>query len=103
MLIAPGCKAAAMKSPSALGRSVLVYLGLAQGPETSSPIPREIARRLMIISGLGLLLVVSGGVLLFAGQSPLWVAFSGPGAILLFASRGLEKRTRRRLGSSRSS
>ena len=92
-----------MKSPSTLGRRVLVYLGLTQGPKSSLPLPREIANRLMVISGLGLLLVVSGGVLLFAGQSPLWVAFSGPGAVLLFISCGLAKRTRRRLGSSRSS
>jgi hypothetical protein len=83
-------------------RRVLVYLGLAANPDGPPLLPRSAARPYLISSGLGVLLVVAGGILIVLDKSPLWFAFSAPGAVLLIASAQLERRARRRFGQASS-
>jgi hypothetical protein len=79
---------------------VLVYLGLAANPDGSPLLPRSAAKPYLVVSGVGLLLVVVGAILLLLNESPLWLAFSAPGAVLVVASAQLERRARRRLGDA---
>ena len=92
-----------MTSPGPRMRRVLVYLGLVANPDGPPLLPRSAAKPYLILSGLGLLLVVVGGILLLLDKSPLWFAFSAPGAVLVVASAQLERRARRRLGGASSS
>jgi hypothetical protein len=83
-------------------RRVLVYLGLAVNLGGPPLLPRSVARPYRILSGVGLLLVVVGAILLLLGKSPFWLVFSAPGAVLVVASAQLERRARRRLGEASS-
>jgi len=89
-------------SPGPRLQRLSAYLGLAERPGGPSLLPRSAARPYLIVSGLGLLLVVIGGVLILLGKSPVWFAFSAPGAVLVVASAQLERRARRRLSRTRS-